>query len=221
MDRYRQANLRLWEEWAALHPKTDFYQLDRFKSGWNSLRQFEMQELGEVSGRSLLHLQCHFGLDTLSWARLGASVTGADFSSVAIETARSLASELGIEARFVVSELYDLPNRLDGRFDVVYTSLGVLNWLPDIEGWAGIVDHFLRSGGIRSDRVYHWQYSLGDIVSAVAGRGLRIEFLHEYPFTRFKWASFIELRDDGNHWLAETIPGELPMIFTLRATKPA
>src|SRR5207245_4913253 len=104
-------------------------------------------ELGDVRGRTLLHLQCHFGLDTLSWARRGALVTGADFSPVGIETARALADELGLEARFVCSELYDLPNRLDGRFDIVYTSFGVLNWLPDIEGWSGVVDHFLSAGG--------------------------------------------------------------------------
>ena len=101
-----------------------------------------------MTGRSLLHLQCHFGIDTLSWARLGARVTGADISPSAIELARSLAVELGFpEARFVESNLYDLPSALEGEFDVVYTSRGVLGWLPDIRAWARVVAHFVAPGG--------------------------------------------------------------------------
>src|SRR3990170_6485715 len=103
--------------------------------------------MGDVSGKTLLHLQCHFGQDTLSWARLGADVTGVDFSPKAIEAAQALARDVGIDVRFIVSELYDLPNNLDEQFDVVYTSNGVLGWLPDIDAWGGIVDRFLKPGG--------------------------------------------------------------------------
>ncbi len=99
-------------------------------------------------GKTLLHLQCHFGIDTLSWARLGATVTGADFSPKAIELATSLAADLDLDARFVESNVYDLPERLEGSFDVVYTSRGVLGWLPDIRGWARVVAHFVKPGGI-------------------------------------------------------------------------
>ena len=126
----------------------EFYDLEGFKAGGVRLRPYEIELVGDVTGRSLLHLQCHFGIDTLSWARLGARVTGADFSPAAVELARSLADELGFpEARFVESNLYDLPDVLDGTFDVVYTSRGVLGWLPDIRGWARVVAHFLAPGG--------------------------------------------------------------------------
>ena len=105
--------------------------------------------VGDVTGKSLLHLQCHFGIDTLSWARLGARVTGADISPSAVELARSLAVELGFpEARFVESNLYDLPSALDGEFDVVYTSRGVLGWLPDIRAWARVVARYVAPGGL-------------------------------------------------------------------------
>ena len=95
-----------------------------------------------------MHLQCHFGIDTLSWARLGARVTGADFSETAIATATSLADELGLEARFVCSDIYKLPDVLDGEFDIVYASRGVIGWLPDLPGWMRVAAHFLRAGGI-------------------------------------------------------------------------
>jgi SAM-dependent methyltransferase len=107
----------------------------------------EREEVGDVAGKSLLHLQCHFGLDTLSWARLGAQVTGVDFSEEAITLGRALSDELGIEADFICSDLYDLPTVLTGQFDIVFTSYGVLCWLPDLTRWAEIIAHFLRPGG--------------------------------------------------------------------------
>ncbi len=100
-----------------------------------------------MSGRSLLHLQCHFGLDTLSLARRGAVVTGVDFSESAIELASSLAAELELRARFIRSDVYDLTRVLHEQFDVVFTSYGVLCWLPDIPAWARVVSRFLRPGG--------------------------------------------------------------------------
>jgi len=142
------ANEALWDAWTAVHSSGDFYDLERFKAGGVRLRPYEIELVGDVSGRSLLHLQCHFGIDTLSWARLGARVTGVDLSPDAIALAASLADELGFpDARFVRSNLYDLPSALDGTFDVVYTSRGVLGWLPDIAGWARVVAHFLAPGG--------------------------------------------------------------------------
>jgi ubiquinone/menaquinone biosynthesis C-methylase UbiE len=140
-------NRRAWGLRTAVHLDSDFYDLASFKQGRNSLRPIELEELGDVRGRSLLHLQCHFGMDTLSWARLGARVTGADFSEEAITAARSLAAELGLEARFIQANLYDLPDVLDEEFDIVVTTYGVVSWLPDLDAWARVVAHFLRPGG--------------------------------------------------------------------------
>jgi SAM-dependent methyltransferase len=126
---------------------SDFYDVASFKEGRNALRALEQEELGDVRGRSLLHLQCHFGLDTLSWARLGARATGVDFSQEAVALADSLAAELGLDVRFVCANVYDLPDVLEGEFDIVFTSYGVLHWLPDLDGWARVVARFLRPGG--------------------------------------------------------------------------
>ena len=142
------ANQRLWDAWTAIHAAGEFYDLEGFRAGGIRLEDHEIAAVGDVTGRRLLHLQCHFGLDTLSWARLGAIVTGADFSPAAIRLATELAADLGFaDARFVESNVYDLPDRLEGTFDVVYTSRGVLGWLPDIRGWARVVAHFLAPGG--------------------------------------------------------------------------
>lgn len=144
-----RANNALWDEWTAIHEKSEFYNLDGFKRGGIRLLPHEIEEIGPVGGKDLLHLQCHFGIDTLSWARLGARVTGADFSGAAITLATSVAAEIGFpDARFVRSDIYDLPAVLDGDFDVVYTSGGVLGWLPDIRRWATVAAHFVRPGGI-------------------------------------------------------------------------
>ena len=142
-----RVNQQLWDEWTRIHETSSFYDLEGFRRGGIRLRPYEVEEIGDVAGRELLHLQCHFGIDTLSWARLGARVTGTDFSPAAIELATRLAAELELDARFVHSDLYDLPNVLEGEFDLVYTSRGVLGWLPDISRWARVVSHFLKPGG--------------------------------------------------------------------------
>lgn len=142
-------NRALWNEWTDVHVAGEFYDRDAFVRDPSDirLRPEEMEELGEVTGKSLLHLQCHFGLDTLSWARLGADVTGADFSERGIEEARRLARDCGIDATFVLSDIYELPDNLQGSFDIVYTGVGALPWLPDIGRWADVVAHFLKLGG--------------------------------------------------------------------------
>jgi 2-polyprenyl-3-methyl-5-hydroxy-6-metoxy-1,4-benzoquinol methylase len=141
-------NRAWWDERVPLHVTSDFYDVEGFKAGGNTLRPFELEELGDVSGRSLVHLQCHFGLDTLSWARLGARVTGLDFSNPAVEAARAVAAETGLDAEFVTASVYDAPAALDERrFDIVYTGLGALNWLSDIERWAAVVADLVAPGG--------------------------------------------------------------------------
>jgi SAM-dependent methyltransferase len=148
MDTYLQSNRHLWNEWTALHEQSPAYKLQEFKAGASTLRPIERAELTDVAGQRLLHLQCHFGLDTLSWARAGAIVTGVDLSDQSIALARSLSAELDIPATFVCSDLFDLPNALDGEFEIVFTSYGVLNWLADLPRWAAIAAHFLTPGGI-------------------------------------------------------------------------
>jgi SAM-dependent methyltransferase len=122
-----------WDERVPIHASGGFYDVASFKAGQERLQPFEVEEVGDVSGKDLLHLQCHFGMDTLSWARRGARVAGLDFSAPAVEAARSLASDLGLEATFVRSDVYEAAEALEGRsFDVVYTGRGALNWLPDL-----------------------------------------------------------------------------------------
>ncbi|MFQ5570033.1 MAG: class I SAM-dependent methyltransferase [Rhodothermales bacterium] len=147
MTDYSDVNRALWNRWTRIHQRSAFYDVDGFKAGKSSLMRIEREELGDVSGKSLLHLQCHFGLDTLSWARAGARVTGVDFAEEAIALARSLSEELSIPATFVCADLYELPEVLAERFDIVFTSYGVLPWLADIDRWARIAAHFLKPGG--------------------------------------------------------------------------
>lgn len=142
------ANRANWDERVPIHVASDFYDVAGFRAGRSPLRDFELPEVGDVAGRRLLHLQCHFGLDTLSWARRGATVTGLDFSAPAIETARGLAAEIGVDARFVVSDVYQAVEALDGAtYDIVYTGIGALYWLPDMTRWAEVAASLVAPGG--------------------------------------------------------------------------
>ena len=147
MDKFTKTNYDRWDELVDVNARSPFYGVERFKKGGLFLERLELEGVGDVKGKSLLHLMCHFGLGTLSFARLGARVTGADFSPKAIELARSLASELSIPAEFVCSDVYDLEANLTETFDIVFTSYGVLYFLPDLERWAKVVAHFLKPGG--------------------------------------------------------------------------
>ena len=156
--RYWQANRARWGESVAAHAASEFYGVDRFLAGQSTLLPLDLDEVGEVAGRSLLHLQCHFGLDTLSWARLGARAVGVDFAPSAIAAARELAERAGLDAAFVESELYAAPEALAdrlGTFEIVYVNLGALCWLPDIAGWARVCAGFLREGGVLYVRDVH------------------------------------------------------------------
>ena len=266
---YLEANRRHWDEMVPIHVASAFYDVAAFKAGAPRLKTVEREELGDVRGRTLLHLQCHFGVDTIAWARdAGAIVTGADFSPSAIEAARRLAAEMAIDARFVCSDVLSLPEVLDQRFDVVFTSYGVLGWLPDLTRWGQVVAHFVRSGGVfyivefhpvawlfddapgvtelrlrypyfpgpeplrdetsgtyvdlsapvENRLRYNFIYTLGDTVSALIAAGLRIEFLHEFPFSPYRFWPFTTARGDGTFGLAGH--SSLPLLFSIRATKP-
>lgn len=147
-EKYFEQNKNLWNNKVDIHVKSKFYDMKGFLSGKSSLTEIEANALGDVSGKTLLHLQCHFGQDTLSWARQGSIVTGIDFSEKAITTAGMLADTLGLNARFILSNVYDLKEVLDEKFDLVFTTFGAIPWLPDLEKWAAVVNTFLKPGGI-------------------------------------------------------------------------
>jgi SAM-dependent methyltransferase len=270
VDIYRQANRQRWNELVALHHRSRFYDVDGFKAGQSSLRPLEIEELGDVSGKSLLHLQCHFGLDTLSWARRGARVTGVDFADEAIALAQTLSRETGLDARFVCSSVEDLPGVLRDTFDIVFTSYGVLWWLADLRRWAEVIAHFLKPGGTfylveihpfadvfddrpdvrelrpaypyfaspepwrdeaqgsyadREARVAHtvsygWPHSIGDILNALLGAGLHVEFLHEFPYCVYAKFPFMHQGTDG-WWRLPEQYGSIPLLFSLKASSPA
>ena len=229
-----------------------------------SLNEIVRREVGEVPGKRLLHLQCHFGMDTMSWARLGAKATGIDFSDAAIDLARSLNDELGLTARFLCSSVYDLPEALDEQFDIVFTSEGVLCWLPDLDRWAEVVCRFLRPGGVFyifdghpvrvvfeeseagdmcpthsyfheqffsegnqptytgpeliGSPVYEWHHSLGEIVTALVGSGLTIEFLHEFAVSSYRAYPGMTKHDDG-WWRFDKNNDSIPQMFSIRAAR--
>jgi 2-polyprenyl-3-methyl-5-hydroxy-6-metoxy-1,4-benzoquinol methylase len=145
---WRELNRSNWDSRVSVHVASSFYDVDGFRAGRDTVGPLQAAEVGDVTGKRLVHLQCHIGLDTLSWARRGAVVSGLDFSAPAVETAQSLAAELGIAATFVVSDVYDAVNAYDGaRFDIVYTGIGALVWLPSLTRWASVVASLLTPGG--------------------------------------------------------------------------
>lgn len=145
---YFDANKDLWNQRTVVHKTSAFYNLAGFKAGENVLTPIEINELGDVKGKKMLHLQCHFGMDSLNWARLGAIVTGVDLSDEAIKEAKQLNEELGMNATFICCNVYDLKELLDEKFDIVFTSYGTIGWLPDLDKWAAIIAYYLKPGGL-------------------------------------------------------------------------
>ncbi|MFE0192062.1 class I SAM-dependent methyltransferase [Streptomyces sp. NPDC059008] len=269
-DDWREANRARWDERVAIHTASDYYDQDGFRRARDVIRDFEVAEVGDVTGRSLLHLQCHFGQDTLSWAHRGAArVVGLDFSEQAVETARELAAELGYapdRAAFVAADVYDAAEAVpDPAYDIVYTGIGALNWLPDLERWADTAASLVAPGGFlylaefhplcdvlddeTGSRIIHdyfsrdawvdeipgtytdfdaptvnnrsveWQHPLGEVVSALAGAGLRIDFLHEHDMTMFQRFTALRRADDGYY----RFPGDrprIPLMYSLKASRP-
>lgn len=143
-----EQNRVAWNEMANIHYTHSWYRVKEFLDGWCSLKQIELSELGEVAGKSLLHLMCQFGMDSLSWVRRGASVTGVDISDQSIELANKLKAKAGLEAEFIRTDLFDLTEKLEKKFDIVFQSYGTYHWISDLERWAKIVTHFLKPGGL-------------------------------------------------------------------------
>jgi SAM-dependent methyltransferase len=141
-------NRETWNKKVAIHAKSDFYNVDEFKNGKSSLNKYEVTALGDVSNKALLHLQCHFGQDTLSWARMGADCTGIDLSDEGIRLAKQLNEELGLNSKFVCCNVLDVSKYIKSQFDIVFTSYGSIAWLPDLKPWAQIIYERLKVGGV-------------------------------------------------------------------------
>lgn len=144
---YFDENKKLWNQRTAIHKDSSFYDVGSFLLGKSSLNEIELRELGDVKGKKILHLQCHFGMDSLSLSRMGAEVTGVDLSDSAIDEARKLNGKLSLNAKFICCNVYDLKDHLREQFDIVFTSYGVIGWLPDLNKWADIISCFLTPGG--------------------------------------------------------------------------
>ena len=148
IDEPRADNRANWDDRVAGH--IDGYRMDRYLDNpdhMSDIVMFDRDRLGDLTGKKVLHLQCHIASDTITLARLGAEVTGIDFAPSAIAAARDLFARTDTPGRFIESEVYDAPAALDEQFDMVYTGVGAINWLPNIDGWAGVVDHFVKPGG--------------------------------------------------------------------------
>ena len=140
-------NRKWWNDVTPIHAGSKLYNLSSFKKGKTSLQKTEIKEVGIVRGKTLLHLLCHFGMDTLSWARYGAITTGVDLSDDSIKLAKKLSRETSVPSTFICSDIYDLPNVLDKKFDIIFASYGVLLWLSSVKKFAKIINHFLNTGG--------------------------------------------------------------------------
>lgn len=145
---YIEINRQSWNNRTDAHLKSDFYDLEGFLKGKTSLNDIELDLLGDIKGKTILHLQCHFGQDTISLERLGTKeITGVDLSDKAIESARQIAKDTNSNAHFICCDIYDLPNHLEKQFDIVFTSYGTIGWLPDLDRWAKVISKFLKPDG--------------------------------------------------------------------------
>lgn len=263
---WRLLNKAMWDAKAPLHVGSQLYDLAGFKAGRNTLKPIEIEDLGDVTGKDIVHLQCHFGLDTLSLARLGAQVTGVDFSEPAIRAAQEIAREIGIDATFVCADVYDAPAAVDRRaFDIVYTGVGALCWLPDMDRWAKVVFDLLRPGGVLYLFEFHpvkwmiegsapggieirdsyftppegyrdaggvwyadtsipsaatptiqWSHPLGEVVTALATAGLRIDELRELDRDVLCQWDGME-RTSDRMWRMPPGSPSVPLMYVLRA----
>ncbi len=147
MSSYKDINKKAWNCKTPIHIDSEFYDNNSFLEGRNTLQDIELEMLGDIKGKNILHLQCHFGQDSISLARMGANVTAVDLSEKAIESAIIFSKQLGVDVDFICSDIYDLPEILDKKFDIVFTSYGVIGWLPDIKEWGRLVSNYLKKDG--------------------------------------------------------------------------
>lgn len=201
-------NRALWNARTTHHVGSKFYDVEAFLGGRNSLSAKELELLGDMTGKKVLHLQCHFGLDTLSLARTGAEATGLDLSDVAIGEARKLATRAGLSAEFIEANVLDLQPELEGKFDIVFTSYGVLGWLPELNSWARNIARYLKPGGRLVLVEFHpalWTFN--NAFTEIAYSYFNRELIEETEQNTYADAiAVINLKSHGwNHSLAETM----------------
>lgn len=259
---YVNINKKWWNTITPIHSKSSLYNLKKFKEGTTSLQKLELQELGNVKGKKLLHLMCHFGMDTLSWARKGAVVTGVDLSDESIALAQKLSEEMHIPAEFICADIYTLPKILHKKYDIIFMSYGVLLWLSNINTWAEMINRFLKKGGsfyivelhpftniltydfkmgydyfdrgpyldnadgsytdwnkkIKGE-TYEWSYTMSDIVNALLHVGLKIEYLHEFPYTMYNQFPGLMKKNKKGQYVLKNKKIGIPLLFSLKAVK--
>ena len=207
---YFSTNKATWDTKVSIHAASEFYDLKSFKEGKSSLAKFELEALGDVSGKSLLHLQCHFGQDTLSWSRMGAECTGIDISDKGILLAKELAKELKLEANFHCCNVLDTSNHVKEKFDIVFTSYGVIGWLPDLKPWGQVIAERLKPGGIFYIVEFHpivWMFDyLEEIPKMKYGYHQKEAIYEEYRGTYADMDSNMISKEYGwNHGLGEVV----------------
>ncbi|MEO7523814.1 MAG: class I SAM-dependent methyltransferase [Ferruginibacter sp.] len=144
---YIEKNKAAWNSRTNHHFNSSFYDVEGFLKGKNSLNDIELKLLNHVEGKNILHLQCHFGQDTISLARMGANVTGVDLSDNAINKAVELSARANVNTTFICCDIYELPRYLDKEFDFVFSSYGTIGWFPNLDKWAAIISKFLKPDG--------------------------------------------------------------------------
>ena len=261
-NKYFEVNKATWNEKVKVHTKSELYDLEAFKQGKTSLMSYELDALTEVKGKSLLHLQCHFGQDTLSWSRLGAKCVGIDISDEGIKVARQLNRELSLEAEFVCCNVLDTSKYVKDTFDIVFTSYGTIGWLPDLKPWGKMIADRLKDGGTfyiaefhpivwmfdylegkpimkyaynqdeaiyeeyqgtyadqssaMISKEYGWNHGLGEVVTALTGAGLHIEYLEEHDESPYNVLPDLVKTQSGMYATKDRL---YPLIFSLKAKK--
>jgi SAM-dependent methyltransferase len=264
-------NVQFWDALATAHggEGDSYYDLDALVSGQSSLSRHEdaavRAAVGDVRGLDVLHVQCHLGMDSVTLARRGARVTGVDFSPVAVARARELATRSGVEIEYVEGDSTDLPDTVQGRFDLAYATVGVLCWIADVDAWMRSVRSTLRPGGrlvlvdlhplfqmveapdplsldfpyafsgahafeeaesyagvsaeTGTGRNVNYAHSLGEVVTAAVGAGLRVDALHEHLDADFDPRGTVLTREDDDLYRLRLTDQPLPLLFTLLATR--
>jgi 2-polyprenyl-3-methyl-5-hydroxy-6-metoxy-1,4-benzoquinol methylase len=207
---YFETNKTTWNEKVKVHAKSDMYNLEAFKKGKSSLMAYELEALKDVKNKSLLHLQCHFGQDTLSWSRMGAKCVGVDLSDEGIKLAKELNTELNLDAQFVCCNVLDTSTHVSETFDIVYTSYGVIGWLPDLKPWGKMIAERLKKGGIFFIAEFHpivWMFDyLDDKPIMKYGYMQDAVIYEEYEGTYADHDSKMIAKEYGwNHGLGEVI----------------
>ena len=207
---YFEVNKDTWNKKVGVHAQSDMYNMEAFKAGETSLMPYELKALGDVSGKSLLHLQCHFGQDTLSWSRMGAKCVGVDLSDEGVKLAKALNEELKLDAEFVCCNVLDTSQHVSETFDIVYTSYGVIGWLPDLKPWAKMISERLKVGGEFYIVEFHpilWMFDYVDGKPQMKYHYNQKEVIYEeYEGTYADQSSKMVSKEYGwNHGLSEVV----------------